>query len=161
MGTSYRLAFDAANVHYPLWRQTLPWLAGAAAGVALVRWPGLYGDAKRRFTRAVGVLLCIAGCGIALVLSTVNAQQRQRVVSALIERRCQILEGPVQHFRPGAADSHPPEEFDVAGQHFHYAPADQLYGFNQVVGAGGPVREGLQVRLCHIDGLIARLEIAQ
>jgi hypothetical protein len=73
----------------------------------------------------------------------------------------QRVEGVVTGFRPGRADSHPPEEFDVDGHHFRYAPADQFYGFNTVAGEGGPIHEGARVRIADVDGIIARLEIAK
>lgn len=158
---TYHLVFDASAVHYPIWRWMAPWLVAAAVGAILLRWPGVYGPKRRRFMRLFGALLIAAGLGGAVWIWRASVGQRERVLAALRGGRYVAVEGVVQHFRPGAADSHPPEEFDVGGRHYRYAPSELLYGFSQVAGAGGPVREGLRVRIADVDGLIARLEIAR
>jgi hypothetical protein len=103
----------------------------------------------------------VVGIVIPLVLAHVNATRRDEVLSALHGGRYEVIEGTVQGFHAGAASSHPPEEFDVSGHHFRYAPAELLYTFNHVAGAGGPMREGLRVRIASVEGRIARLEIAR
>jgi hypothetical protein len=68
---------------------------------------------------------------------------------------------------------HDTERFDVAGVHFEYSHWNVSQGFNQDVTAGGPIREGLYVRIHYVrddrpsfaTGLsyrtIVRLEIRQ
>ena len=157
---SYRLVFDAAHQHYALWQILAPWLLAVAFGLVLIRFPNIYGR-RPRFYRAFGALLVVVGLGAPLAIWRVSSTQRQHVVHALQEGRFEHVEGRVEHFRPGRADGHPSESFDVAGHHYHYSPSDWLYGFNHVSGAGGPVREGLRVRIADVDGVIARLEIEQ
>ena len=52
------------------------------------------------------------------------------------------------------------ESFVVAGTRFKYAGAVATAGFTQMRSEGGPMRDGLQVRIHHLQGEIARLEIA-
>ena len=155
----YRLIFDATTVRYPVWPWLLPLALFAAFGLVLVRFPNLYGQ-RSRFMRAVGTLLTIVGLGSALFIWHVRTGQRHKVIGALRDGHYALVEGRVSGFRPGAPTSHPPEEFDVNGHHYRYAPAEELYSFNHVAGAGGPIHDGVQVRIADVDGLIARLEIA-
>ena len=45
--------------------------------------------------------------------------------------------------------------------HFSYSKYEINSGFRRNVGQGGPMREGLFVRIANVDGEIARLEIAR
>lgn len=56
---------------------------------------------------------------------------------------------------------HARETFVVNGQYFSYSDYDLTQGFNQTQSHGGPIKEGLQVRITHVDGSIVKLEIAQ
>jgi len=156
---SYHSVFDASAVHYPVWRWVAPWLLGLIAGVALAAFPRIY-TGRFRHTRVLGVAVGV-GCSIAVIgIVMATSSQQNRIVGALAEKRYEQVEGTVVNFRPGAADSHPPEEFDVGSHHYRYAPAEDLYGFNQVAGNHGPLRNGVRVRIADVDGIIARLEIA-
>jgi len=156
---SYRLIFDASTVRYPTWQWVSPWLAAALLGLVLVRFPHIYG-ARPRYFRTFGVLLCVVGCLAAVGIEIASRSQRNRIVGALTSGRFRVVEGRITNFHPGSTDSHPPEEFDVGTHHYRYAPAEALYGFNRVAGGGGPLRAGLSVRIADVEGVIARLEIA-
>ena len=80
---------------------------------------------------------------------------------ALAEGSCQIVEGTVENFHPMPKSGHDTERFDVDGVHFSYSDFIVSPGFNNTASHGGPIREGLQVRICHKDGDILRLEVAR
>lgn len=81
---------------------------------------------------------------------------------AIDSGRYEIVEGKVTDFTPGGEwRGHTTESFLVKGKRFEYSWYSVTAGFNQTEPHGGPVREGLWVRIAHVNGEIARLEIAQ
>jgi hypothetical protein len=74
---------------------------------------------------------------------------------------CETIEGRVDHFHPMPAEGHDMEHFDIRGVEFNYSDYVVTAGFNNTASHGGPIRAGLPVRICHRDGEILRLEVAQ
>jgi hypothetical protein len=52
------------------------------------------------------------------------------------------------------------ESFEVSGRRFDYSDSSSYIGFHQTAANGGPIRNGLQVRVWTIGDVIVRLEIA-
>ena len=75
--------------------------------------------------------------------------------------RCKIVEGRVEQFHPMPWSGHDMEHFEVKGIEFNYSDFIVSTGFNNAASHGGPIREGLPVRICYQDGEILRLEIAR
>ena len=76
--------------------------------------------------------------------------------------KCAVVEGEVTNFR-AMPEGGGTESFSVGGQHFEYSGkvSSSQSGFSQPVAQGGPIRDGLRVRIHHRDGIIARLELAR
>ena len=72
-----------------------------------------------------------------------------------------VVEGVVTEFVPGRTDGHPAESFVVNGHRYEYSPYIVTSGFSQIQPLGGPIHEGLLVRIADVDGTIARLEVAR
>ena len=73
-----------------------------------------------------------------------------------------IVEGRVENFAPMPWAGHAEETFDVNGVHFAYSDYVVTAGFNHSASHGGPIREGLPVRITYKgDGEILRLEVAR
>jgi hypothetical protein len=53
------------------------------------------------------------------------------------------------------------ESFTVNGHHYRYSDSVVTAGFNNTQPHGGPIREGMTVRITNFGGQIARLEIAR
>jgi hypothetical protein len=56
---------------------------------------------------------------------------------------------------------HANEHFTVCGVPFSYSDYVVTEGFNRTSSHGGPMREGLWVRITYVGDIIARLEIAK
>ena len=56
---------------------------------------------------------------------------------------------------------HSDESFVVGGRRFSYSDFVVTSGFHNAASHGGPIREGLYVRVTYLGNLILRLEIAQ
>ncbi|HXC16558.1 MAG TPA: hypothetical protein VNV60_03870 [Holophagaceae bacterium] len=81
---------------------------------------------------------------------------------ALNQGGCQKVDGQIEHFHPANDEGRGrqiEESFDVQGAHFSYSAAGVSAGFNQIQAHGGPLKEGLRVRIYAFQGQIARLEI--
>lgn len=79
--------------------------------------------------------------------------------SAIKEGRASVVEGYVTNFRPMPYQGHQDECFSVSEKTFCYSDYGVTAGFNNSTSHGGPIREGLQVRISYIEGTIIRLEI--
>lgn len=72
-----------------------------------------------------------------------------------------VEEGIVTKFRPPAdVGGKGPEQFCVADTCFAYSKYVAYAGFHNTSAHGGPLREGLQVRVTHVGNAIVRLQIA-
>jgi hypothetical protein len=82
---------------------------------------------------------------------------------ALDTGSCAVAEGVVTHFIPAAQSrTHSQtESFSVGAQRFAYSDYVVTAGFHLTSKRGGPIRQGLHVRVHHRNGEIARLEIAE
>ena len=87
---------------------------------------------------------------------------RDFAASQELERgNCSVVEGVVENFHPMPKSGHDTERFEVNGVHFSYSDYVMSPGFNNTASHGGPIRDGLRVRICHNSGDILRLEVAQ
>jgi hypothetical protein len=65
--------------------------------------------------------------------------------------RYSVVEGTVEDFRPMPYEGHSYEEFRVGSVQFSYSDYQDRPGFNQSSSHGGPIREGLRVRIAYSD----------
>jgi 4-amino-4-deoxy-L-arabinose transferase-like glycosyltransferase len=70
-----------------------------------------------------------------------------------------VVEGPVSNFHPMPIEGHQDECFSVQSARFCYSDYVVTAGFNNSASHGGPIREGLPVRVSYIDDIILRLEV--
>jgi hypothetical protein len=78
--------------------------------------------------------------------------------NALKEGTVAVVEGRVENF---VSVPHKTERFSVCGASFAYSSYGVTAGFNKTNSFGGPIREGLWVRIAHFGNSIARLEIVR
>ena len=63
-----------------------------------------------------------------------------------------FLEGPVTQFIPMPYEGHTYEGFVVDGKRFEYSDYNVSNGFNNTSSHGGPIREGIKVRVWSVNG---------
>lgn len=78
----------------------------------------------------------------------------------LRSRKAEFVEGIVTEFAPMPHNGHGTESFVVHGVKFAYSDVIVTAGFNQSTLHGGPMREGLPVRIWHRGTEILRLDVA-
>jgi hypothetical protein len=71
--------------------------------------------------------------------------------SAFKSGRYSVVEGAVENFRPMPYEGHANEEFQVGSVRFSYSDYEDRPGFNQSSSHGGPIREGLKVKISYSD----------
>jgi hypothetical protein len=163
----YVTVFDATNAPYRNLSFVLPGLALTSVGAVMVFRPSWLDRLRFRPTPArrwfrpfawfyfLFAIVWTIFAGGAVLSDAINAKR------AVEHRDCQSVEGPVRHFHPMPVSGHDNERFEVNGVAFSYSDYIVTAGFNNTSSHGGPIREGLPVRICFRDGEILRLEIAQ
>ena len=73
--------------------------------------------------------------------------------------RAKVVEGVVSNFSPMPASGHADERFCVDRSCFEYSDFSVSPGFNNTSSHGGPIREGLPVRITYVGGAILKLEV--
>jgi hypothetical protein len=82
-----------------------------------------------------------------------------RAKDAYVQGRYSVVEGTVANFRPMPYSGHQDESFSVDGVQFSYSDYVIVPCFNNTASHGGPIREGLGVRIAYSDNCILKLEV--
>ena len=85
--------------------------------------------------------------------------QYRKCVEAYRQGKYSLVEGDVEDFDPMPYEGHQDEFFTVQGKRFCYSDYMIQAGFNQSASHGGPIRQGLPVRIAFSNDQILRLEI--
>ena len=160
----YRVAFDITAAGYKSW----PFPAGGvifiAVGALLValrkHLPGPFGRrpaAARIFTSG------FLGFAVLWTLLSFFMTYREysAASSAARDDRARVVEGLVTHFIPMPVTGHAMESFCVSDACFNYSDYVMTAGFNTTSSHGGPIREGLPVRVTYLGNTILKLEVAK
>jgi hypothetical protein len=160
---TFKTIFDAESHGYSTW-----WFP--AIGLIFIFW-GLLVAFRPMFTsqntgplRKVKSIMrwSFVAFGILWISITFYGRFREYITasSALHTRNYQVVEGPVTYYVPMPSDGYGEESFVVNGVSFGYSDNNLTVGFHNTASHGGPIREGLYVRVTYLDNLILRLEIA-
>jgi hypothetical protein len=95
-----------------------------------------------------------------IVMSASSYREYRELSAALQANRLLLVEGRVTNFRPMPYTGHRLERFCVRGVCFAYSDFVQTFGFHNTMSHGGPIRDGLEVRISYVGNVIVRLEIA-
>ena len=160
--TDYQLVFDAAANGYQAWRAAiLPGCVSVAALIILVLVRSKCSIKAKGTLFYRGIISAVAavaalGC-VAMLVHTRREYDALR--SSLRDRTFQVVEGYVVDFVPQGADGHPIERFRVNSTRFEYSRSNITSAFHHTAIEGGPIRDGIFVRIADVNGKIARLEI--
>jgi hypothetical protein len=162
---NYHTVFDAANQGFwnPAYNVVF---VISAVGALIVFLPNLMqrlmpNGAQGAVRTGVGWILFLAPLVIGGYFIVGNHQAYQRAAETLKAGNFQVAEGPVTGFVPMPYEGHAMESFTVRGHTFRYSDYILTPGFHNTTSHGGPIREGLNVRVSFVNNLILRLEVAQ
>jgi hypothetical protein len=156
LATAYRVVFDVTQDPNANLTRTIWWIALSlmALGILLLAF-------RRRLPQPpiiIPALLAFLGLIGTIVLTV---RRHSDLAEALRSGRCQVTEGIVTEFHPMPAGGHAFESFSVSGKHFQYSDWIITPGLHQSSTYGGPIREGMRVRIHHLDNDIAKVESAE
>ena len=160
----YQTVFDIATAGYKSWTFPAFGLIFIAIGVVLVAHrKNLSGMGSKR-PRA-GNAFAFFFLGFAVLWTATSFLSTYGEYSSLskagITDGRKVVEGTVTDFKPMPVTGHAMEKFCVSGACFAYSDYVVTGGFNNTSSHGGPIREGLQVRVTYVDNAIVKLEMAE
>jgi hypothetical protein len=109
--------------------------------------------------RKIGYILSAVGILAALCAGAAWSVKRHDGSLALQTGRYRMVEGTVRNFHPMLFAGHPPESFAIENERFSYSDYDFTACFNRTASHGGPLREGLHIRIYYIDNCILKIEL--
>jgi hypothetical protein len=163
MSMDYVTAFSVSDHPFRNWWFPAFGLIFVSIGFVLVRWPDLLVSVSRyKFQRSslFRWSFFLFGSAWTVGVATTTAVGSYRAVEALRSGKYQTVEGRVSNFVPMPYQGHADESFEVNGVRFSYSDYVITSGFNQSSSHGGPIKEGLPVRIAYRNGEILKLEIA-
>jgi hypothetical protein len=160
----YQVVFDIASEGYKSWSfPTFGFLfITIGIGLVLIRknlpgWWGKHPTASNFFT------FCFLSFSVlwTAVSFVTTYQDYVSLSTAEQTNRVHVAEGVVTNFKPMPATGHAMERFCVSNKCFEYSDYVITGGFNNTSSHGGPIREGLSVRVSYVGDSIIKLEIVK
>jgi hypothetical protein len=138
--------------------QNIIWVALTVLGVAVVTRLTSMRSVKRWSTLAA---LAVGGglLGVFVLNLCIRYMEFARLRNAVRNGRYSVVVGDVTDFRSG--DTHRPETFVVDGHSYSYSSSWSSVAFNRDSASGGPIRQGLRLRITDVGGAIVKLEVAE
>lgn len=159
MSPTYELVFDVSLAGYRQWTYPARVIALAAIGWAWLAWRRTQPPPVGKWRRAQPYLFVGFTTLMALVTLITTYWDYHHLSSRLKAGDYRVVEGTVTRFVPMPRAGHSMESFEVNGARYAYSDFVIEAGFNNAQSHGGPIREGLRVRIADVDGQIARLEV--
>src|ERR1051326_926742 len=154
----YRTVFDVEQSGYRQWPFALFGLIFVVVGFAmptLLRM-GIMGGGRLWMEKWLPRIFVVGGTfWTATALASTFVDYR-RDVDALQNGEAKIVDGRVEHYWQVPNKS---EAFDVGGVRFQYGEGLVIAGFNHTASRGGPIREGLPVKIWYWNEQILRLQM--
>lgn len=125
---------------------------------AVLVWIGRRWESQRR-AKLTGYVMVVFASLWVLWAFTWSFSEYRRCIDAYRSGNYAVVKGRVENFHPMPYEGHQDECFSVQNQRFCYSDYGIQPGFNQSASHGGPIRQGLPVRIAYLDGQILRLEI--
>ena len=116
---------------------------------------------KYKARRVAVVVAYVAMLFIAMTLSPAGVSDMYaRAKDTYVKGDYSITEGTVANFHPMPYSGHQNETFSVNGVEFAYSHYAVVPCFNNTTSHGGPIRDGLRVRIAYSGNCILKLEVA-
>lgn len=112
-----------------------------------------------RSRRFVGYFMVVFACLWSGFAFSTMLSEYLSLRSAYRKGQFSVVEGRVTNFHPMPYEGHQEECFTVQAETFCYSDYVITGGFNNATSHGGPIREGLPVRVSYIGNTIVRLEV--
>ena len=154
--SDYVVAFNILDSGYRQWWFPTVGLLGMTFGIVFV-------SVAERIKRENGgplkvVILTLGSMWVFMTFALTYGDYRN-CCQTLASGKASYVEGSVDNFVPMPVQGHANEKFTVMGVPFNYSDYEVEAGFNNASSHGGPIRQGLPVRIWYIGNEIVKLEI--
>jgi hypothetical protein len=151
---TYTTVFDISAQPFQWWIPAIGlWIF--AIGVILIWFVGKWPDN----VKIVGGVMAVLGLFFAIVVYNSMRSMWSDWKSEYRNGHYSWVEGIVEDFRPEKFPDQRQECFRVQTQRFCYSYFINQPGFHQSADRGGPIHEGLPVRIAFLDDQILRLDV--
>jgi hypothetical protein len=163
---NYRTIFDVSDSPFLTWQVSLVCVGLVLTGICLTMlrrwWSGwfFWPRAVRQFANPFALFYLAGTIILAAIIISTSFSHRRVLISALNARQYGVVEGRATHFVPAPYEGHQDEQFCVESTCFSYSDYVVTGGFNQTSSHGGPMQEGLPVRVSFLGNIIIKLEKA-
>jgi hypothetical protein len=96
-----------------------------------------------------------------LFASYTSSLRYTRFKTILMSNEASFVEGDITNFRPSPYFSKQPESFTVQNVTFSYHDNIETEGFNNRTSQGGPIHNGIHVRIWYLGNVILKLQIQE
>ena len=115
-----------------------------------------------KVTRALPFILLVFGFAVAALYARRAHADYTALRSAYEKGQCEITDGTIEHFVPGRYTKYDSlESFDIGTKQFAYPSPGNTAAYKTTAADGGPMKNGLHVRIHRCEGDIARIDIIE
>jgi len=161
----YHTIFDMLQVGYRSWPSVLVGLAFMLMGISMFVFPRFWAKIPFRgseFMRRYSPYIFTGFATIwTLSVFAITYSDYAYARYEYLQGKADVVEGAVSNFKPGTnMRGSAYESFCVKDKCFTYSDYEDEAGFNTMTINGGPIREGLPVRVTFVGNTIVKLEVA-
>jgi len=168
----YHVVFDVGQAGYRYWWSPAVGLIFILVGALMWRFSKQVDEVQRvtyfglsrpgpEFIKTIGAIVLAFAAAWTFLALGLTLTDYLSLRSAVRNRECKIVEGIVENFDPMPAEGHKDESFVVSGERFQYSDYDITAGFNRSRSHGGPIENGIRVRIYYVKAEDSRNEIAR
>jgi len=163
--SDYVVVFDVGVQGYQTWRYAAAPIVFAIVMAGFAVLPSSYlsrfGRPSPGFYRLVIALAATALLAHGVQLLTETRREYNSLSTALRTKHYSVVEGTVADFVPGGPGGHGDETFRVGVVRFRYSAAMITSAFHRTKPYGGPIRDGVNVRIASVNGALVRVEVRE
>ncbi len=152
---NYQIMFEIGLGSFP-WARVVHPLIFVVIGLLLARFLK-----SRQIYLVMGVSMASLASLFLLISLVIFVPNFIKLRSAYVSGKSSIVEGAVENFRPAPKIGPARESFSVHGVLFSYNALDDTPCFHNAPLNGGPILDGLDVRIHYDEGCIQRVDILQ
>lgn len=158
----YRVIYEVNDSLPGIQTFPFPMLILVVVSIVLMKFPEILAKNRSRESAIKLARVWLTG-SLSLVFLTlvISIYTEKHVVDAYLEGKYKVVEGRVEQFNPMSYSGHGKESFIVDHVRFEYSQNIVKPGFRKTRTRGGPIRDGLNVRISYMGGMILKLEIKE
>lgn len=150
---AYKTIFELGPRSFP-WQRVIQPLIFLTMGLLLIKF-----FKNKRPYLVVGVFVASMASLFLLISMVIFIPNFVLLRTAYTSGKTVVVEGVVQNFRPAPSLGPAIESFSVDGVSFAYNALDNTSCFHNAPFRGGPIREGMDVRIHYYGDCIQRIDL--